>query len=148
MRSQSFIERIIHNPLIQTLVIFISGGWIILEITEYFIENFGLNENARNILLIIFASIFPVALFLSWYLSRNKMDREKTGSGGHTNKPLTVPQSKYKRIILSLRKPKILFPGILIIVAIVLSVIFRIQHHSKTQFALDYSLPSLENDNL
>ena len=72
MKSSTFIEKIIRNPVIQTLVIYISGGWIILEITEYFIENFGLNESARNILLIILLIGLPVAVLLAWSLQRKK----------------------------------------------------------------------------
>ena len=144
MRSKSFIKKIIRNPIVQTFVIFISGGWIILEITEYFIENFNLNEHARNVLLIVLLSIFPIVIFLAWYLSRKQMDSEKTGTGGHAKKPLTVPVNRYKRILFSLRRPQILLPGILIIVAIAISVIFRFQHQSRVLFALDYSIPSLK----
>jgi TolB-like protein len=126
MKSKSFIERIIRNPIIQTFVIYISGGWIILEITEYFIENFGLSESARNILLIILVSIFPVVIVLSWYLSKKQMDSEKTGTGGYAKKPLTVPENRNKRILFSLRRPQILFPGILIIVIIISILIYLI----------------------
>ncbi len=75
MSPNNFVERIIHNPIIQTLVIFISGGWIILEITEYFIENFGLNEIARNILLIILLSILPIALFFRMVPESKKQNK-------------------------------------------------------------------------
>ena len=70
MKSKTLIERIIYNPIVQTIVIFISGGWIILEITEYFIENFGLNETARNIVLIALIVLLPVSVFFAWYLNR------------------------------------------------------------------------------
>ena len=50
MKEKTLLERIISNPIIQTFVIYVSGGWIILEITEYFIENFGLQESIRNVL--------------------------------------------------------------------------------------------------
>ena len=74
MNSNTFIEKIIRNPIIQALVIYISGSWIILEIAEYFIENFRLNESARNILLILLLIGLPVAIFLAWSLHRKKLE--------------------------------------------------------------------------
>ncbi len=74
MESDTFIEKIIRNPLIQTLVIYISSAWIILEITDYFIEHFGLDESARSILLVILLIGLPVAIFLTWSIHRKKHD--------------------------------------------------------------------------
>ena len=132
MRSKTFIERIIQNPIIQTLVIFISGGWIILEITEYFIENFGLIENARNILLIALLSILPVALFLAWYLTRKEKGALSSGS-----------ERKEGRRSLSLKRQKVLLPGTLIIIAIGITVGFRMSHQSKLKTAQKVTLPAL-----
>jgi len=132
MRSKTFIERIIQNPIIQTLVIFISGGWIILEITEYFIENFGLNENVRNILLITLLSILPVALFLAWYLTRKEKGALSSGS-----------ERKDGRRSLSLKRQKVLLPGTLIIIAIGITVGFRMSHQSKLNAAQKVTLPAL-----
>jgi len=143
MKSNSLIGKIIQNPVIQTLIIFVSGGWIMLEITEYFIENFGLIEGARNVLLAILAAVLPVALFLSWYLSR----KQKGGEGNEDQQPvekgLKVRESRFKKILFSLRRPHILFPSLLIVTALVITVIFRFQHQSKMQFDIDNSIPSL-----
>ncbi|MCK4992636.1 MAG: SUMF1/EgtB/PvdO family nonheme iron enzyme [Bacteroidales bacterium] len=132
MRSKTFIERIIHNPIIQTLVIFISGGWIILEITEYFIENFGLNENARNILLITLLSILPIALFLAWYLTKKEKGALSSGS-----------ERKERRRSSSLKRQKVLLPGTLIIIAIGITIGFRMSHQSKLNSAQKIVLPAL-----
>jgi predicted ATPase len=72
MKSNTFIEKIIRNPIIQMLVIYISGGWIVLEIAEYFIENFGLDESARTILLILLVIGLPVAIFFALSLHKKK----------------------------------------------------------------------------
>ena len=101
MKSKSLSEKIIQNPVTQTLVIFISGGWILLEITEYFIENFGLNESARNILLTILAAVFPIVLFYSWYLSRKQARGKGKGNPPRSKKPIAVPESRYKRMLFS-----------------------------------------------
>ncbi len=112
--SKSFIEKIIHNPIVQTFVIFVSGGWIILEITEYFIENFGLNESARNILLIILLSLFPVTVFLAWYLTQKHKAKGASSKGS---------ERADRRISVSLKRRKILLPGILIIIAIGITLV-------------------------
>jgi dienelactone hydrolase len=135
MRSKSIVERIIQSPIIQTLVIFISGGWIILEITEYFIENFGLNENTRNILLVILLSILPVALFLAWYLNRKEKGALSSGS-----------ERKEGSNSFSLKRQKVLLPGILIVIAIGITVGFRTNHKSKLNRALKLTLPALLNE--
>ena len=76
MAEKKNIKSIISNPLIQTFLIYVSGGWIVLEMTDYFINNYDLNETFRDILLIIMLAGLPVALFLSWYLSRDKTDED------------------------------------------------------------------------
>ncbi len=74
MAQKKNIKSIISNPLIQTFLIYVSGGWIVLEMTDYFINNYGLSETFRDILLIIMLAGLPVALILSWYLSRDKSE--------------------------------------------------------------------------
>jgi len=77
MAQQKKIKGLISNPLVQTLLIYVSGGWIVLEMTEYFINNYNLSETFRDILLIILLAGLPVALFVSWYLSRDKSEEEE-----------------------------------------------------------------------
>lgn len=134
MRSKTFIERVIYNPIIQTLIIFISGGWIILEITEYFIENFGLNEAARNILLIVLVSILPVAVFFAWYLNRKQ---KENGS------PSSSQVSTIGIKTISLKSRRIIFPGTLLIIAIGVTFGFRKMNKSRIDRVLDNVLPEL-----
>jgi divalent metal cation (Fe/Co/Zn/Cd) transporter len=77
MTKQKNIKSLISNPLVQTFLIYVSGGWIILEMTDYFINNYGLSETFRDILLIILLAGLPLALFLSWYLSREKEEAKE-----------------------------------------------------------------------
>ena len=37
MPQQKNIKNLISNPLVQTFLIYVSGGWIVLEMTDYFI---------------------------------------------------------------------------------------------------------------
>ena len=137
MKSKTIIERIIHSPIIQTLVIFVSGGWIILEIVEYFIQNFGFNENIRSILLIILLSMLPVAVFFAWYLTRKQRDHKGLSS---------IPKTRKKGILLSLKNQQIIIPGILIFILIGITVGFIINHKSKLHSALHTTLPLLKKE--
>ncbi|MFO7671110.1 MAG: SUMF1/EgtB/PvdO family nonheme iron enzyme [Bacteroidales bacterium] len=134
MNPKTFLDRIIHNPIIQTLVMFISAGWIVIQVTEYFIENFGLNEKARDILLITLLSILPIVLFLEWYLNRKPKLKEASVKDSEPEK---------RRISVSLKRRKILLPGILMIIAIGITIGFRINHQSKLNSAQKIKLPAL-----
>jgi hypothetical protein len=39
MAQKNIIKRIVSNQLAQAFLIYVSGGWIALEITEYIINN-------------------------------------------------------------------------------------------------------------
>lgn len=63
--KKSFIRKIISNPVIQALAIYVSSGWILIELLEYFIAHFNLIEQSRNILLIILLCGLPVTLVIA-----------------------------------------------------------------------------------
>jgi len=125
--SPNKIKQVLNNPILQTIVIFISSSWIVLEITEYLIENFGLHENARKILLIVLLALLPVAVFLAWYLTRQPNRREK-------GKPTPV---------LAFKTRKVVIPAVLIVVAAGISWGLRKHHQSRIEHALQVTLPDL-----
>jgi len=125
-RLKSFIQ----NPILQTFVIFISSSWIVLEITEYLIENFGLHENARRILLILLLALLPVAIFLAWFLTRQ--------TGGRT-------KGRPKPVLLFNRR-RIVIPATLIVMAALISFGLGYQHKSRLEHALQVTLPGLRED--
>jgi len=124
------LKTFIQNPILQTFVIFISSSWIVLEITEYLIENFGLHENARRILLILLLVLLPVALFLAWYLTRQIGDRT----------------SGRLKPVLSFKRRKIFIPAILIVVAAGVSLGLGYKHKSRIEHALQVKLPGIRED--
>ena len=124
MAEKKNIKSIISNPLIQTFLIYVSGGWIVLEMTDYFINNYGLSETFRDILLIIMLAGLPVALFLSWYLSRDKPEEDD-------NLP-AVPGKKVPGLFkVMLKRPWFSIPGTVMFVLIVISLIRLIYRHSS-----------------
>ena len=77
MAQKNIIKKVISSPLVQTFLIYVSGGWIALEITDYIINNYGLIERVRDVLSIILLVGLPIAIFLAWYLSRERRLRVK-----------------------------------------------------------------------
>jgi len=77
MAQKNIIKRIVSSPLAQTFLIYVSGGWIALEMTDYIINNYGLNDRIRDVLPIILLIGLPVAIFMTWYLGREKEESEE-----------------------------------------------------------------------
>jgi len=143
MRSKTQIEKIIYNPIIQTLVIFISGGWIILEILEYFIGNFGLDESARNIVLIILISVLPVVIFFAWYISRKDRKLDESSREEPPETTSRIPERGFQKVIFSLTRLQIFIPALLILLAIGISVAVRMRHQSKILWAKGEAIPEI-----
>ena len=116
MSKNDNVKRFISNPVVQTFLVYISGGWIILEMTDYFISNYSLTERFRDILLIIMIVGLPVALFISWYLSRDQEAKE----------------DKERRISrLLLKRPWFSIPGIIVIVLLLFTAVRYIYQHDE-----------------
>ncbi len=77
MANQKNINRFVSNPIFQAFLVYISGAWIALEMTDYFINNYGLTERFRDILLIAMIIGLPLALFITWYFSRDKETKDE-----------------------------------------------------------------------
>lgn len=123
MPPQKNIKNLISNPLVQTFLIYVSGGWIVLEMTDYFINNYDISESFRDILLIILLAGLPVALFFSWYLSRDKQ--------GEDADMVSVPDNKAPGLFtVMLRRPWFSIPGTVFFLLIVVSLIRLVYRHS------------------
>ncbi|MCK4856046.1 MAG: hypothetical protein KAT31_17325, partial [Bacteroidales bacterium] len=124
MAEKKKLKTLISNPLVQTFLIYVSGGWIVLEMTDYFINNYNLNETFRDVLLIIMLAGLPVALFLSWYLSR-----EKEGAGDKAIEAVTGEKA-HGLFKVMLRRPWFSIPGTVLFILIVVSLIRLVYQHS------------------
>jgi hypothetical protein len=127
MAQKKNMKSIISSPLIQTFLIYVSGGWIVLEMTDYFINNYGLSETFRDVLLIIMLAGLPVALFFSWYLSRDKPEED--------GKLLAVPGKKAPRLFdVMIKRPWFSIPGSVMFILIIISLI-RLIHRNSSDIA-------------
>jgi dienelactone hydrolase len=144
MRSKTLIQKIISNPVIQTFVIYVSGSWVVIELVEYFIAHFGLNEHVRNIILILLLCGMPVALILAWYLNSGK---ETAGEGPDIETssaeitPSKKPRSKLARW---LRRPGIYVPVIVLILLIIVAGIRYFDRRAKVRWANETAILEIE----
>lgn len=136
MESKSFIRKIISNPIIQTLAVYVSGGWILIELLEYFIAHFNLNEQFRNIFLIVLLSGLPVAMIIAWLVSRDK----KPG-----DEKITVEYAKETGSVARiLRKSAITIPGLVIITVALVFGIRYLNQSAKIKWAREQALPEIK----
>jgi len=117
MAENKNIKRIISSPLVQTFLIYVSGSWIVLEMTDYFISHYDLTDRFRDILLIIMIIGLPVALFLTWYLSSNKDE---------------VEEKDKKLLKVMLKRPWFSIPGAIVVVLLLFSAV-RYIYQSDTR---------------
>ena len=78
MANKNIIKRIISNQLVQTFLIYVSGGWIALEITDYLISNYGLNNRIRDVVSILGSRSLYRVSFGRLYAQRKHDRRGRT----------------------------------------------------------------------
>jgi TolB-like protein len=120
MSENMNIKKIISSPVIQAFMIYLSGGWIILEMTDYFISNYDLTARFRDILLIIMIIGLPIALVLTWIFSREKPKEEEKGVGGFK---------------ILLKRPWFSIPGAIVISLLIFSAVQYIYQHNTEDAA-------------
>jgi dienelactone hydrolase len=122
----------------------VSGGWIVLEMTDYIINKYGLNEKVSDVLPVILLIGLPVTILLSWYFSRENVGGEENLQEEPGQGSIGSQKDQIRRISYLTRRPQIIFSGILIIMAIAITVVFRIRHQSKIEWAREVVLPKIE----
>ena len=77
MADKKNINRFVSSPIAHTLLVYISVGWLALEMTDYFINNYSLTERFRDILLIFMVIGLPLSLFLPGISAGTKKPKMK-----------------------------------------------------------------------
>jgi len=138
MAQKKIIKKVISSPLVQTFLIYVSGGWIALEITDYIINNYGLIDRVRDVLSIILLAGLPIAIFLAWYLSREKVESEEEVVEMSTDKK----RQGIVRVLL--KKPWFYIPGAVVIVLLMISGARYIHRQVKINWVMEEILPEIE----
>jgi dienelactone hydrolase len=138
MSEKNIIRRIIASPTVQTFLIYLSGGWIALEMTDYFISKYELNERISEVLSIILLIGMPVVLFLAWYLSREKEERI-------TKSPDSDIHKKPQGVISYLnRKLWFTIPVTIVLLLLILTGVRLIHKQVKIKWAREEAIPQME----
>jgi len=138
MAQKNILKRIISSPLVQTILIYVSGGWIVLEMTDYIIGKYGLNEKISDILPIILLIGLPVAILLAWYLSRETKEfKEKVIDSDSDKKPSGI-------LITMRKKPWFSIPGTIVVILLLVSGIRYFHRHTKIRWAIEEAIPEIE----
>ena len=139
MKEKTLLKRIISNPILQAFVIYVSGGWIALEMTDYFIHKYGLSERISDVLSIILLIGLPVAIVLAWYLSREKEE-------GREKAPDTSVDKKTQGLFNFLReKSWFSIPGAVVLILLILTGIRFIHLQVKIKWAKEQAIPQMQN---
>jgi len=140
MKQKTLIEKLISNPVVQTLVIYISGSWIILEMTDYFIDHYDLVERARDILLIVLLCGLPIAVTIAWNINRKRSAAEKISA----DQQAVVGDSTAGKRRKFVGKPWFTIPAIVLVLLVGFAVIRSINHKTKVKWAKAELLPEAE----
>jgi dienelactone hydrolase len=141
MAKKRFVKKIISGSVVQRVLIYISGGWIALEMTDYFIQKYELNSKISDVLSIILLIGLPIAIFLAWYLNREKEQEDvpavfEPGSLEKNKSPL--PQNAYR-----IKRSLLILTGILIVIAVAITIYFQSRHQSRVDWAREVALPQI-----
>jgi len=147
MKSKSLLRKLVSNPFIQALVIYVSGSWVVIEIIEYFIEHFSVDEKVRIILLIILLCGLPIAIFLAWYVSREK----ETENAATESRPdmfrITEENKPVGRFASLFRKRFIILPATVFVLLLIVAGIRYLNRQARIRWAQNEALPEIEKLN-
>lgn len=135
MARRNIIKRLVSSPLVQALLIYVSGGWIALEITDYIITNYGLSNQVRDVLSIVLLIGLPIAIYLSWYLGREK--EETTLEAKETEAEVRDPGFLFQ----FWKKRWFFIPGMVVLLLLILTGIRIIHKQKKSNWARETALP-------
>ena len=139
-KQASFFQKLGSNPLIQTLVFYVSTAWILLEMSNFLVDKYELSERLLDIVLLVLVCGFPVVLFLVWYFSK----RARLNSGKkHRGKKSITAAKQIQGIAKGSSKWWYISGSILIL--LILSAGFRLIFHKvKSNWATHTAIPEIE----
>ncbi len=62
-----FLHRLAEKRMVQTAAVYAGGAWLLLEATDFFVDNYGLAPRLLDIAVLLIVLGFPAALIIAWY---------------------------------------------------------------------------------
>lgn len=144
MAQNNIIKRIFVNPLVQTFLIYMSGGWMTLELTDYIINKYSLNARFSDILPIILLIGLPVAIVLAWYINREKESTNPLQDDESGISKITDSTKSKGRFARLLRRTEIMAPGTVLLLLLIVAGIRYVNRQAKIRWANDQAMPEIE----
>jgi serine/threonine-protein kinase len=62
-----FLHKLAERRLVQTAAVYAGGAWLMLEATDFFVDNYALSPRMLDIAVLLILLGFPAALIIAWY---------------------------------------------------------------------------------
>jgi len=110
-----------------------------LEITDYIINNYGLNSMVRNVLSIVLLAGLPVVIFLAWYLGKDREDEK--------GKKVRIPTEKKRQRVIDKvwRRRWFFLPGSVVVLLLILTGVRAIHQQARIKWAKEQAIPQMQN---
>jgi TolB-like protein/tetratricopeptide (TPR) repeat protein len=61
------LKRLAERRIVQTAAVYAGGAWLMLEATDFFVDNYALSPRILDVAVLLIVLGFPAALIISWY---------------------------------------------------------------------------------
>lgn len=61
------LKRLAERRIVQTAAVYAGGAWLMLEATDFFVDNYALSSRILDVAVLLIVLGFPAALIISWY---------------------------------------------------------------------------------
>jgi TolB-like protein len=61
------LQQLNEKHLVRTTIVYIGGGWLLLEATGFFVDNYALSRSFIDVVVLLVVLGFPAALIISWF---------------------------------------------------------------------------------
>ena len=61
------LHKLAERRMVQTAAVYAGGAWLMLEATDFFVDNYALSPRMLDIAVLLIVLGFPAALIISWY---------------------------------------------------------------------------------
>jgi TolB-like protein/tetratricopeptide (TPR) repeat protein len=61
------LHKLAERRMVQTAAVYAGGAWLMLEATDFFVDNYALSPRLLDIAVLLIVLGFPAALIISWY---------------------------------------------------------------------------------